>query len=1241
MPEHSTTSQRQCPRAARGPTDPAEGIALGKLLHHVGRLAATRKWFFLGGWLIVAVTVVLLVRVVGAETNDKLQLPGTDSQAATDLLASRFPPQQNGASPIVFHTSNGKVTDAANKSAIEASHAALVQLPHVYSATDPFSQQGQAQVSKDGKTAFIPVLLDVGSNLLTEEIAASVLDAADPGVAAGMQVAAGGPVGNELSSPATESSEVIGLLSAMIILAFAFGTIVAMGMPIATAVIGLVVGLSCIGLLGHVVTVPTIAPTLATMIGLGVGIDYALFLVSRHRGHLREGMAMDESIALTVATSGSAVVYAGGTVVIALLALAVAQIPLVTSLGYASAVAVGTAVIAAITLLPALLALVGPRIESLKLPAFLRSKPKEPGRGFWAAWARFVASHPVWTILGAIALLVPLLIPALSLQLGQEDIGAVPKSTTQRQAYDLMAAGFGVGYNGPLLIAVELGAPATPSSEYESQLSQAQALQKQLQQEQTEGTTQQADLTQESNELKKEQTALEKQQAQLEQQQAALTKQSEELTVQQNALQDQAATLQKDSKRLASEQAALSQQQLALAKQALRLAAEIGAVTGSLAAEKARIRAAEAALARAKQPKVRAALMARLQLLESREQRREQRLASLRTQEKALRADEQVLRADQADLRTQEQELGTQAIALARSASTLASQSAALLQQKEDLQQEANSLQVQAANLQTQAADLKTQQAQLEGLQQQATTQQQQAEQLQAELTQELTQAGGDDRGTDARLVTLQNGLTSTEDVLLVSPPQINEGGTAATFSVIAVSAPSAPETADLVRTLRAYTIPQAEQGTDIEAHVGGSTAANVDLAAAITSRLLLVIATVIALSFIVLMAAYRSLIVPAQAALTNVLSVTAAFGILTAVFQWGWGLSLVGIDIPSGTDPIASYVPLMMFAVLFGLSMDYQVFLLSQIEHFRHARRTRRPTGGRRRPRVERARDRLGRADHDRGLRQLHPQRRPDREAVRRRARSRRCPRVDDGADARASDPRRRRPGRLVVARPAQPDPAAPRHRRYNPRVGYARGTRTAAGLVIRLSGRRAAYELQEPGPRKRRPWIPVVAPSECGTDVGVAGYSPTPRNEACSSNAPDRYRVPLADVCRQPCRALEHRAAVVVGPRASSLTREARELDADRAGVPATCVPRDVLLPHALDDRLRIDAVVRRHLRDRAREPRRARLRSSIALPDLHRVDHDEGDDAMVGDRPVRALDEVVRHTPSRVSAPQPTRA
>jgi uncharacterized membrane protein YdfJ with MMPL/SSD domain len=275
---------------------------------------------------------------------------GTDSQAATDLLAERFPPQQNGSSPIVFHVGTGQVTDSNAKQAIEASHKAILAVPHVASATDPFSQQGSAQVSKDKRTAFIPVLLDLGGDELTEEIAQEVVDATEPAQKAGMEVEAGGPIGGELSEPKTETSELVGLVAAMIILAFTFGTLVAMGLPIVSAVVGLLVGLSLIGLLGHVVTVPTNAPTLATMIGLGVGIDYALFLVSRHRSRRREGLALNESIAMAVATSGSAIVFAGSTVVIALITLVVAGIPLVTSLGYAAAVAVATAVLAAITL---------------------------------------------------------------------------------------------------------------------------------------------------------------------------------------------------------------------------------------------------------------------------------------------------------------------------------------------------------------------------------------------------------------------------------------------------------------------------------------------------------------------------------------------------------------------------------------------------------------------------------------------------------------------------------------------------------------------------------------------------------------------------------------------------------------------------------------------------------------------------------------------------------------------------
>ena len=273
------------------------------------------------------------------------------------------------------------------------------------------------------------------------------------------------------------------------------------------------------------------------MIGLGVGIDYALFLVSRHRFQVGQGMEVRESIAMAVGKTGSAIVFAGGTVVIALLALSVAGIPLVSSLGYASAVAVVTAVLAAITLLPALLSLVGRHIESLALPAFMRPKPKEPGRGFWERWARWVTGHPWLAVAVAALILVPLIIPVFWLNLGQEDIAATPTDTQERQAYDLMAQGFGVGYNGPFLIATRLGTPATANPSVQAQEDQANALQAQLDQEQKEGKAQQAQLESESN-------ALKAQQAQLEQQQASLQAQASSLQAQAAALERQAAPVQ-------------------------------------------------------------------------------------------------------------------------------------------------------------------------------------------------------------------------------------------------------------------------------------------------------------------------------------------------------------------------------------------------------------------------------------------------------------------------------------------------------------------------------------------------------------------------------------------------------------------------------------------------------------------------------------------------------------------------
>ena len=336
-----------------------------------------------------------------------LRLPRTESQQATDLLASRFPPQQNGSSPFVFHVARGKITDKANQQAVESACKALSKAPSVHSAPDPFANAASGLVSKDATTAFTPVLLDIPNGDVTEELADSLLETTAPARKAGVDVAVGGNLGSVLSHSPTESSEAIGLLAAMLILALTFGSLVAMGMPIITAVVGLATALGLIGLLGHLFKIPTVGPTLATMIGLGVGIAYALFLVTRHRDQLAAGVERHESIARAVATSGGAIVFAGGTVIIALLSLRVADIPLVASLGYASAVAVFTAVLAAITLLPAVLSLVGRHLFGARLPAFLRPRAEPGAATFWSRWAATVTGHPLACGLVALALLAP------------------------------------------------------------------------------------------------------------------------------------------------------------------------------------------------------------------------------------------------------------------------------------------------------------------------------------------------------------------------------------------------------------------------------------------------------------------------------------------------------------------------------------------------------------------------------------------------------------------------------------------------------------------------------------------------------------------------------------------------------------------------------------------------------------------------------------------------------------------
>jgi len=687
-------------------------------LYRIGGFCSLHRWTVIAVWILAPIALFVGANAAGERTSDNLTLPGTGSTEAQDLLKDKLPKQAYGTNPIVLEAESGKLTSSPNSKAIDATVKALKKEPGVIRAVSPLSQQGSAALTKDERIGYITVTLSEGPSDLTEEDAENIINATDPATDAGLTVATGGYLGQAVSKADTESSEAVGLAAAVVILLFAFGTATAMLLPIVTAVLGLLAALSLIKFLGHVAEVPSVAPTLATMIGLGVGIDYALFIVTRHKLQLKDGMEIGESIARATATAGGAVLFAGGTVVIALVSLLASGIPFVGTMGYSAAVSVVVAVLAATTLLPALLGALGPHINSLRVKLG-KTHPDDHKPHGWSRWARGVVDRPWRSLVAAIAILTVLALPVLNLQLGSSDNGELPEDTTARQAYDLIEEGFGPGANGPLLVSVTLGKPA-------------KADQKQL------------------NQLNQKQKQKQQQSAQKEQQ---LT---EQLTAQ-GVPPDQAEA---QANQQVQKQSAPSQQKLA--------------------------------------------------------------------------------------------------------------------KQKKQLESPA----------------------------------------------------------TDPRLTSLHDAIAKDPDVKTVSPPTLDPAGTAAVMTAVPKTAPRDTETEDLVQRLRDDVIPKAVQGTDLSANVGGQTAAYIDLADRIADKLPQMILIVVGLSCIVLLMAFRSILVPLKAAAANLLSVAAAYGVVTFVFQEGHGATLLGLD---GAVPIASYVPLLMFAILFGLSMDYEVFLLTQIqEHYK-----------------------------------------------------------------------------------------------------------------------------------------------------------------------------------------------------------------------------------------------------------------------------------------------------------------
>ena len=624
---------------------------MARFLDRLGRTAARHKWITIGIWVLVAVVVGGWAQTAGGKTTDVYTIPGAQSQKAQDLLEQRFPAQAGGTASVVFQAKSGTLSDPAAQAAITQTEANLApgQSPHVTLVLGPTTPAvGPAFVSKDGTIGYIRVQYDEKATSLPPETVKQLESAAAPAEQAGLRVEFGGPVVDYLSRDEGGDADVIGLFFAVIILLIAFGSVVAMSVPIGTALFGLAIALSIISLVAAVTDIGTVAPTLATMIGLGVGIDYSLFIVTRHRQNLAAGMEVNESIGLANGTAGQAVLFAGGTVVIAITGLALSGVPYVTRLGLMSAIAVAVMMVAAVTFVPAILGLAGRHINSIRVPHLRRKARAETHHsitgarpGGWERWAMFMSRHRWPAVIISLAILLTLAAPVLSMRLGQTDDGTLPESLTQRQAYDLITEGFGAGANGPLFLAVALPRPG--------------------------------------------------------------------------------------------------------------------------------------------------------------------------------------------DM--------TPVDAIGQAASKVP-------------------------------------------------------------------------------------GLQAT-------PAQVSPDGSAALVVVIPPAAPQSEQTENLVNSLRTDVLPPAVQGTGATVFVGGQTAAFVDLGERIQDRLPLFIGAVVALSFILLMMVFRSILVPLKAAIMNLLSIAAAYGVIVAIFQWGWLKGLVGLD---ETVPIVSFVPMIMFAILFGLSMDYEVFLLSRI---------------------------------------------------------------------------------------------------------------------------------------------------------------------------------------------------------------------------------------------------------------------------------------------------------------------